>query len=257
MEILNNVDVFSSRRIRPLMDDEIVVSLLRPKDLNDQGRRQIFMETLSDEERQRLALFHFERDRDLFLAAHGLLRVTLSRFENVEPRDWEFQRGAFGKPEIRAPESRLRCSISHTHGLAGCAVTRERDVGLDVEDLSAGAPLELAERFFSPVEALDLRRTPPERRVACFLTYWTLKEAYIKARGLGLSQRFDEFSFYKDSAGAWRIAFESPLPDDPRSWRFWSWHVGDSHLAALAIAGDLNGRPINEPLRLACPELSD
>ena len=193
------------------------------------------MALLSDDERERLTRFRFERDRALFLAAHALLRITLSRHTNIEPYAWRFCKGSHGRPEIAEPRSRLRFSLSHTHGLAACAVVLDRDVGLDVEYLSNDPPIDLADRLLSPRERCDILSVPIDARASLFLEYWTLKEAYAKARGLGLSLPLDQFSLYKDTDGRWRTALEPPPHEDIVRWWFWSWHVSNDHQMALAI----------------------
>jgi 4'-phosphopantetheinyl transferase len=235
-EIIEKIENGAGRGWRPLAPTEVVVALARPEE-SERHERSISMALLSEEEKQRLARFRFERDRHLFLAAHSLLRVTLSRYADVEPYVWQFRSGRYGRPEIAEPTSRLRFSVSHTRGLAACAVMLDRDIGLDVEDISKGAPAEVAHRFFSPCEARDVLCAPLESRARRFFTYWTLKEAYCKARGLGLSVPLDQFSLHEDD-GAWRIAFEPPIEDEPGRWCFWSWHAGEHHQAALAIAND-------------------
>jgi 4'-phosphopantetheinyl transferase len=114
-------------------------------------------------------------------------------------------------------------------------VILERDIGLDVEALSREPAIELARRFFSAREADQLARTPIDGRATRFLEYWTLKEAYVKARGLGLSLPLDRFSVYNTTHNTWGISFEAPLNDDPARWWLRSFRVGTTHQAALAI----------------------
>ena len=95
--------------------------------------------------------------------------------------------------------------------------------------------MDVAERFFSTRETVSLLGAPIESRAGMFLEYWTLKEAYVKARGLGLSLPLDQFSMYNDSRGEWRISFEPSFEDDPARWWLWSSRVGNSHQMALAI----------------------
>jgi 4'-phosphopantetheinyl transferase len=225
---------------RELAPDEIVVATAQPNDASEPERRSMLMETLSDEERKRLTRFRLEGDRDLFLVAHGLVRMTLSRHENVEPQAWRFKVGSYGRPEIAEPRSRLRFNLSRRRGLAACAVTLDRDIGIDVEYVSKDFPIDTVERVFSPRERSSLLGASADARAGLFFEYWTLKEAYIKARGLGLSLPLDQFSFDKGSDGRWRIVSEPQLHEYPERWRFWSWRVANDHQMALAI--DQSGR---------------
>jgi 4'-phosphopantetheinyl transferase len=220
---------------RQLAPMEVVVALARPDEIGEAGQQAALVALLSDDEKERLTRFRFERDRALFLAAHALLRITLSRHADTEPGAWRFSKGSHGRPEIAEPRSRLRFSLSHTHRLVACAVVLDRDVGLDVEHLSSDPPIDLAERFFSLRERNDILDASIDTRAKLFLEYWTLKEAYAKACGLGLSLPLDQFSLYKKTDGRWRMAGESALHEDEELWRFWSWHVGNDHQMALAI----------------------
>ena len=77
--------------------------------------------------------FILSSDRLIFLATRVLVRQVLSRYESVAPDAWTFVANAHGRPEIAGPKSELRFNLSNTPGLVVCAVTREVDVGVDVE----------------------------------------------------------------------------------------------------------------------------
>jgi 4'-phosphopantetheinyl transferase len=221
---------------QPLLPANVVLAVATPADSVGPERSAALLAVLSDDERVRLRRFRFERDRRTYLVAHALVRNTLSRYADVPPEAWQFRPGIHGRPEISAPATQLRFSLSHTAGLAACAVILERDIGVDVEDRSRRTAAEGAERVFSERERRDLcRASTTDHRDRKFLEYWTLKEAYIKARGLGLSLPLEQFSVYTDSGGQWRIAFEPPLKDDPARWWLWSSRLGNNHQAALAI----------------------
>jgi 4'-phosphopantetheinyl transferase len=238
VEDLLNEGTSSRRSLAP---GEVVVALARPDDFTIPEQQSALTALLSDDERERFARFRFENDRQLYLVAHALVRVALSRHANIEPCAWRFQTGSHGRPETGESQSRLRFSLSHTRGLAACAIILDRDIGLDVEYLTADARTEVAEQFFSARERRDLLCAGPDVRPVRFLEYWTLKEAYAKARGLGLSLEPHQFSFYKDVAGRWSIASGPPLYEDSERWQFWSWQAGNDHLAALAIGHSHSG----------------
>lgn len=235
LEIIDDLIRQSNPDRRRLAPNEIVVAMARPAEVAEFDRRSTLMALLSDDEIERLKRFRFERDRDLFLVAHGLVRITLSRHENVEPQAWRFRTNSYGRPEIVEPRSRQRFSLSHGHGLAACAVVLDRDIGLDLECISKYPPVEVAERFFSEQERLNLQSASVDERGRLFLEYWTLKEAYLKARGLGLSFPLNQFSMHAGADGRWRMASGPPLYQDPERWRFWSWCVADDHQVALAL----------------------
>jgi 4'-phosphopantetheinyl transferase len=152
----------------------------------------------------------------------------------VAPGRWTFRADAYGKPSIAAPASSLRFSLTHTRTLVGCAIGQHRQVGIDLEDASRAAPLEVAERYFAAGERREIFGAAPAERSRRFLEYWTLKEAYAKALGLGLSLPFDRFEFRRDDSGTWRLAFAPPPLNDPAAWWFHAWTT-PTHQAALAV----------------------
>jgi 4'-phosphopantetheinyl transferase len=191
---------------------------------------------LSAEEVARMERFHFDRHRHSFLVSHALVRAVLSLYADVPPASWTFAIGPNGKPEIAAPAVPLRFNLSHTQGLAAVIVARQRDVGVDVENVARRAiGLALAERYFAPAEVAALRALSEAQRQERFFAYWTLKEAYIKARGLGLALPLDGFAFDLDQPGPLRIAFAATLADDPAAWQFAQFRAGPVHPLAVAI----------------------
>lgn len=185
---------------------------------------------LSPAERDRLGRLVFEADRWHYLAAHVLLRRALSSFAPVPPEAWSVAAAEErGRPEIASPESarRLRFSLTHTRGLAACAVCLDRDVGVDAEAIDARllSP-EVAARFLSAAECEEVAVLPEERRAFRLLELWTLKEACLKARGDGLSVAPTELSFALAAGRSPAVSFGAAVSGDPTEWRF--------HLAALA-----------------------
>jgi 4'-phosphopantetheinyl transferase len=191
---------------------------------------------LSAEERARLERFYFEKHRHSFLVSHAMLRVVLSLYADVLPAEWTFVTGSHGKPDIaNSIPLPLRFNLSHTQGLAAVIVARDRDVGVDVEHVNRReVGIELAERYFAPSEVAALRAVPEPDRRERFFAYWTLKEAYIKARGLGLSLPLDGFAFdlETDRPG---IAFNERIADQPAAWQFARHRPGPDHALAVAI----------------------
>jgi len=190
---------------------------------------------LDDPERERASRFRFERDRNAYIAAHALLRGMLSGLVRRHPGDWRFAAGHHGKPYLVAEAGipPLRFNISHTRGLVAVAITIENEVGLDVETLDPGRlTLDLASRFFSATEVDYLRRLPAAQQPEALFAFWTLKEAYIKAVGRGLSVPLDAFSFVLEPLA---ISFSPRLPDDPANWLFRRLTPSPLHALALAL----------------------
>ncbi|HEV8587653.1 MAG TPA: 4'-phosphopantetheinyl transferase superfamily protein [Pyrinomonadaceae bacterium] len=161
---------------------------------------------LSPEETKRAARFHFETDRRRFKIAHGSLREVLARYLNLPAAELTFGQTHYGKPFLVNPEALgLLFNMSHSEDLAVIAVAREREVGIDVEFMRADfATNEVAEHFFSVAELYTLSGLDPHQRTRAFFDCWTRKEAYVKARGEGLSMPLDVFdvSLAPDSPAA-------------------------------------------------------
>jgi 4'-phosphopantetheinyl transferase len=193
---------------------------------------------LDADERRRIGRVRVERARLQRLVTRGLLRSVLSRYVQVSPRSWRFEARRHGRPELVPGQCEvdLRFNVSHTEGLVACAVAQGREVGVDVEwTRRKGRTVSIAEEFFSPAEVRDLRAVPPEARRERFFDYWTLKEAYVKARGAGLSLPLRRFTFHLDGAGEIRISFDPRIDDDPGSWRFRLCRPVQHHVLALAV----------------------
>lgn len=193
---------------------------------------------LDEEERARAARFLFERHRKQFILSHALVRRVLSEYAAVIPEAWRFRANAHRRPEVgNAAGRRLRFSLSHTDGLALCAVTLSAEVGVDVELERPGADdgLWLARARFHPREVAAIEATAPTDRRTRFLEIWTLKEAYVKARGLGLSLSFRDFAFTTSSERAPEIHFDPGLEDSPSGWRFFQLRPTELHRGALAV----------------------
>jgi 4'-phosphopantetheinyl transferase len=154
-------------------------------------------ETLGQDERARAERFNSERARNHFVAARGILRNLLGRYLESPPQSIQFCYGSNGKPSISRSTAGhpLRFNLSHSHGLVLIGITHKREIGMDVELIRPEvAGEEIARRYFSQKEFEELSRLPMGMKAAGFFRCWTRKEAYIKARGEGLSIPLKSFS---------------------------------------------------------------
>jgi len=148
------------------------------------------------DEKIRAERFIFDRDRNRFIAARGVLRDVLGRYLQCPPHTIDFVYGPRGKPAIASGGERptIHFNLSHAHGLALIGITRKREIGIDVELIRPDfASEDIAKRYFSPKEIDCLNRLPGERKTEAFFLCWTRKEAYIKAKGDGLHIPLDRF----------------------------------------------------------------
>jgi 4'-phosphopantetheinyl transferase len=149
---------------------------------------------LSAEEQQRASAFRFAVHRDRYVACHGWLRELLADYLAILPKSLRFVPGRYGKPALADTPRMVGFSLSHSGGLAVCAVVEDAEVGVDIEVEREVADFEnLARRFFHPAETEKLLSLPVAARQAAFFRCWTRKEAYIKATGEGLSAGLDTF----------------------------------------------------------------
>jgi 4'-phosphopantetheinyl transferase len=204
-----------------------------------------YLQLLSEPERAKWQRFVVHDARLQYLVSRALVRTTLSRYAEVPVQTWQFETNRYGRPHVSQPQALrdIRFNLSNTTGLVACAVSRDCEIGVDVEHMSRTLdPDALAPSVFAPAELADFRRAVSEDRRDRFFSYWTLKEAYIKARGMGLSVPLDAFWF--DLVGP------SPLlhvtdrsPDVPERWRFYQHVPTDEHKMAVAVAAPQGATP--------------
>jgi 4'-phosphopantetheinyl transferase len=227
-----------------LHHDEVDVWLA---DLNRSGfpAREIDR-ILSQEEQERAARFHLQRDRNHFAAGRAMLRSILGRYLNADPCHLQFSRGPHGKPVLATERGAdaLCFNIAHSHDVVLCAVARGRDIGVDVERVKPDVDVDLiAERFFSQREIAALRMLPPERKLKAFFTCWVRKEAYVKARGDGLAMGLDSFSVSFSPGEPPALLDVQGHPEEALAWSLRELDVAPAFAAALAVrAGEFGVR---------------
>ncbi|MBX7167802.1 MAG: 4'-phosphopantetheinyl transferase superfamily protein [Pirellulales bacterium] len=218
--------------------NEAHVWYVRTGEITDPDTLARYHRLLSPEEHARRERYRFEKDRHTHLVTRALVRTLLANYTGVDPAAWKFVTNAYGRPDVSEPECwrRLKCNVSHTTGLVAAIITWEVESGVDVEwrDRTSGG-MDVADRFFSPDEVADLRKLPETSQRRGFFDYWTLKEAYIKARGMGLSLPLEQFSFVLRDAAPIGIRFAPELPDDPASWYFEKHYPTAVHTLSLAV----------------------
>lgn len=190
---------------------------------------------LATAERDRAARFKFEKDRRLYTAAHAALRSILAGYLNVAPGGLEFETGHRGKPRL-APaftKDKLEFNLSHSSEVALIAVTREREIGVDIEHVKKEfAFAEVAERYFTTREVSAIRALPEDLQRRAFYQCWTSKEAFLKAKGVGLSGELDEVEILLDGEG--RVQVKNTLP----GWYLCELNPCDDYVGAVALEGD-------------------
>ena len=199
-----------------------------------------YAQMLSVEEKEQYLRYTQPEHRQEYLLSHVLMRTTIARYVDIEPENLQFLNNAYGKPTVLGSgELDLRFNLSHTGGMAVCAVSSVTNIGVDVErhNDSAGL-LDMADHYFSEAEVQYLLALPESERMRAFFSSWTLKEAYIKAKGSGQSESLDSFSF--DIARLpGEIGFQSEKEPDGGSWDFRLFHWLENFTIALAASTPL------------------
>jgi 4'-phosphopantetheinyl transferase len=195
-------------------------------------------EILSSDEQERAKRFHRVSDRKHFIVARAALRLVLTRYLNVDPRQISFDQNAFGKPRLTGtyyPD--LRFNLAHSSGLALYVIANGREVGVDLERMEPRfATMSLARSLFAPEEVAALSILSNEDFVAAFYRCWTRKEAYVKAKGLGLSLPLKSFvvSVAPPNETPLLVPDRDEIEEQAR-WMLVDVIVGEAFAASLAV----------------------
>ncbi|MGA7869680.1 MAG: 4'-phosphopantetheinyl transferase superfamily protein [Candidatus Binatus sp.] len=203
-------------------------------------QRDRLLHTLSADERTRAERFYFQRDRERFIIAHGILRAILALYLNRAPESLSFCYSSHGKPALACESGgdAPRFNMSHSHGVALYAITRGREIGIDLEFIRCDLEAEqIAERFFSRSEIATLRALPSSLRRHAFFLCWTRKEAYIKARGEGPSIALGQFDVSLIPGKPAGLLSTRPDSDEALGWSLQDLTLDLGYAAALAVEG--------------------
>jgi len=222
-----------------LLHQEAHVWFSIPESVQDDKILQGLRDILSREELDRYRRFHFPEDRHQYLVSHALVRESLSKYVDFPAQDWLFSRGEYGRPEIANPGiPPLRFNLTHTDGLVGCVVTMDDDCGIDTEKITdRHETLKIAERMFTEAEYRELLQLKDRQHLEYFFTRWTLREAYVKARGTGLflSSHKPGFEIAADNSIA--VSFDSGIDNKKERWNFRLLPLSKLHVTAVALNG--------------------
>jgi 4'-phosphopantetheinyl transferase len=210
--------------------------MVRPGDVRSNDQIAACRSLLTPEEREREERFHFAEDRHLYLLTRSLERTILSGYVGLPPERLVFERTEKGKPWLANAQHECRqisFNISHTRGLLLLAVSSSRPLGIDVEGLNRADFLGIANQFFAPSELTALQALTAEQRHERFFEYWTLKEAYIKARSAGFFMPLDRFAFGFDAAHSITFTAAADLDDQPDRWSFLQFQPTPAFVAAI------------------------
>jgi len=167
-------------------------------------------ETLDPTERRRAESFHFGRDRDRFIAAHGTLRTILGRYLQAQPATIRFEYGSYGKPFLAG-----HFALSALHGAQ-----------------------EMATFFCSPSEIAQFQAVPRRDKESAFFRLWTRKETSLKATGTGIGQALDKVEVcFRSGEPPRLIGLPADLESLSREWSLQELTPAPGYIAALALPG--------------------
>lgn len=228
----------SSRQSHGSSDTTVEIAHASTLSEENTGAIAAAMALLDDEEKCRAARFSFDADRLRFITGRALVRKTLSRHVDVPPSDWRFSLSKYGRPRIAAPtpDLPLRFNASRSHDRVLCAVSKDHDIGADLERLRP-LPVEVMRQFFAAEEQLAIERADADSRSLLFFAHWTLKEAYCKAIGAGLAIPLDQVVFRLNGEEA-EVQFGPAIADRRENWRFSVLRSIPGYIASLCTSAD-------------------
>jgi len=205
-----------------------------PEDLTE-AVTQACAPLLSEDERAQWQTFRFDRHRREYLTTRALVRTALSHCHPLAPEAWRFQMNTYGKPTLD-PDCGLRFNLSNSPRLVVCLIAQGVEVGVDAEPIESAEKIaELGPEVFSPLELAQLEVLPRPEKLDRALSLWTLKEAYVKARGVGLSLPLNKFSFLFGGVEEIRMELDPRLVTEPGSrWRFCLLEHAGHRIALMA-----------------------
>ena len=211
---------------------QIHVFYTRVDQISDPCLLKQYRACLCPAEIQKADRYMKQSDRHLSLVSRALMRYLIAKATRQDPKSLSFSTNEYGKPFlVDLPD--IHFNLSHSHGVAVCSLCRDTAVGVDVEDVGRHTDLSIAKRFFSSFEAELVSNAPEAERIKLFFDIWTLKEAYIKAIGKGLSIPLNSFSFNANEADI-QITFSDTGRVDPM-WQFLQWRPEPGKIVAAAV----------------------
>jgi 4'-phosphopantetheinyl transferase len=195
---------------------------------------------LSKQEQETAARFVRPVDRERFIVAHGILRSLLGNYLAVAPESVEFATNAFGKPDLvqAGVSSALKFNLAHSGNVVLYALTVQRQVGVDVEEIRADIDaMEIAESQFAAEEIEELQRMDKVGRLSSFFRCWTRKEAYVKARGEGLSLALNKFAVPIVDTSSLQLSWAEGNSEPSKIWTLFNLDPSPGYAAAAVIEG--------------------
>jgi 4'-phosphopantetheinyl transferase len=196
---------------------------------------------LSDSELKKSQKLVFDKDKKRYIVSHGILRILLGKYIGLPPGFVEYRFNRYGKPELNVdinPE-KIKFNLSHSHEKILFAFSRGRELGVDIEYLDPKFPTsDISKRFFSPQEVQELINLPKEQQIQGFFKCWTQKEAYIKAKGMGLSIPLDSFDVSVSPVDPAGLISNKNEPLEIFKWKIQEIQIEGNYASAICAEGN-------------------
>jgi 4'-phosphopantetheinyl transferase len=202
-----------------------------------------FLELLSCDERDRAARYISRQDGNRYIVRRGVLRLLLGRYADIEPDLLTINYNEKGKPVLadECNDTEVSFNLSHSAGLAVYAFTRNRETGIDIEKIRDIPDMEkIFNRVSSPKEKDVFSSLPENKRKEAFFSYWTRKEAFVKAVGDGLSYPLDKFDVSLAPGEPARLLGIRGNRADIKQWSIHDLEIANGFKAALAVKGQVS-----------------
>lgn len=235
-----------------LNNNDVHVWLIEPAKVSDDKLLNALKGLLSNTEIEKVQRYRLAKAKHTALITRAFARTVLSQYADVPAQKWLFNIGAHGKPEINRPPFPLSFNLSHNDDLIICAVCLDKNIGCDTESLSRKISIKaIAQRYFSATEFDALMALSPALQTRRFFEYWTLKEAFVKATGMGISQGLESFNFTigKAETGQFNDNIQldfspSCTEQDDQHWYSCLLYPDQKHCIALCVKTDNIVKPL-------------
>jgi len=239
-----------------LNNNDVHIWLIEPAKVSDGKLLNALQGLLSKTEIEKVQRYRLAKAKHTALITRAFVRIVLSQYTDVPAQKWSFNISSHGKPEISRPPIPLSFNLSHNDDLIICAVSLDKKIGCDIESLSRKISIEaIAQRYFSATEFNALTALSPTLQRRRFFEYWTLKEAFVKATGMGISQGLESFSFTIDKAETGQFNDNIQLDFSPscteqenKHWQSCLIYPDKKHCIALCVKTNNLTKPLNKDL---------
>jgi len=239
-----------------LNNNDVHVWSIEPAKINDPKLLDALKTLLSNSEIEKVQRYRLPKAKHTALITRAFVRSVLSQYTDVSAEKWLFNISSQGKPEINSPPIPLSFNISHNDDLIICAVSLDKKIGCDIESLSRKISIKaIAQRYFSATEFNALMALSPALQRRRFFEYWTLKEAFVKATGMGISQGLESFNFTIGKAKSTQFNDNIQLnfspscsEQDNQHWVSSLLYPDQKHCIALCLKTNNLAEPLNKSL---------